>query len=144
MIINLPRQLLRPEAVLQRRRRPLSNEARLARYLVFVLLVCLAAYVYLLPASNTVAVRAEIRKVSYQYETQLTANAETIIAISQYTNMAALTARARQKGFELPATPVFVPVPGGPGGPLASSLELSERALGAAPIGVETANAPAR
>ncbi len=96
MIIRLPRQLLRPEIILQRRRRPLSNEARLARYLAFVLLVCLAAYVYLLPASRTVAVHAQIRQVSSDYETQLTANAETIIAISKYTNMTALTARARQ------------------------------------------------
>jgi hypothetical protein len=144
VIIRLPRQLLRPEIILQRRRRPLSNEARLARYLAFVLLVCLAAYVYLLPASRTVAVHAQIRQVSSDYETQLTANAETIIAISRYTNMTALTARARQKGFELPASPVFVPVPGTPGGPLASGLQLDERAPAAAPVGANSAHAATR
>ncbi len=143
MIIHLPRQLLRPEAVLQRRRRPLSNEARLARYLAFVALVCLAGYVYLLPASRTVAIQAQIRQVTSDYETQLTANAETVIAISRYTNMTALSARARQKGFEVPASPVFVPVPGMPGGPLASSLQLSNDSP-AALVGISTVDVPAR
>ena len=82
--------------------------------------------------------------MSSDYETQLTANAETIIAISRYTNMTALTARARQKGFEMPVAPVFVPVPGTPGGPLASGLQLDDRAPAAAPVGANTAHAATR
>ena len=144
MIINLPRQLLRPEVLLQRRRRPLSSEARLLHYLVFVVLVCLAAYFYLLPASRAAAVQAQIRQVASEYETQLTANSETVITISQYTNMAVLTVRARQKGFGPPSSAVFVPVPTVPGGPLALGLQLDAHALGATPLGAEIANASSR
>ncbi len=144
MIIHLPRQLLRPEAFLQRRRRLLNNEARLAYYLAFLFLVSLAAYVYLLPASRTATVQAQIRQVSSNYETQLTANAEMVIAISQYTNMAALTARAQQKGFELPTSAVFVPVPDLSGGPLASGASLNGQAPAAAQLEIEPAHAATR
>ena len=144
MIINLPRQLLRPEVLLQRRRRPLSSEARLLHYLAFVALVCLAAYFYLLPASRAAAIQAQIRQVASEYETQLTANSETVIAISQHTNMAVLTARARQKGFGPPSSAVFVPVPTVPGGPLASGLQLNDHALGAALPAAGITNASSR
>jgi cell division protein FtsB len=81
---------------------------RFIRYLLFLMIVCAALYLYVRPASQISATRLRIAELQAEYARLQRENAELTRQLAVYTDIRRVEARARELGYRSPESRMFV------------------------------------
>lgn len=93
-------------------RRAVPEEVyRFVRYLIFLMIICAALYLYVRPASQISATRLRIAELQAEHARLQRENAELIRQLAIYTDIRRVEARARELGYRPPDSRMFVRIP---------------------------------
>ncbi len=81
-----------------------------ARFLVFLIVLCAAVYLYVQTASHISSVRLRITDLQAEYARLQRENAELVRQMATYTDIRRVEARARELGYQPPESQMFVRV----------------------------------
>jgi len=81
---------------------------RFVRYLLFLMVVSIALYLYVRPASQISATQLRIAELQAEYARLQRENAELTRQLAIYTDIRRIEARARELGYQPPESRMFV------------------------------------
>ncbi len=111
-------------------RRAVSEEVyRFVGYLIFLMIVCVALYLYVRPASQISAAKLRIAELQAEHARLQRENAELTRQLAVYTDIRRIEARARELGYRPPDSRMFVRVAMASPTPVAAAAEASAASI---------------